>query len=178
MIPGRLVPAKSEARLVWRGLAPQVSADDAFLILGSFPGHRSLQVQAYYGHPQNQFWRLLGTVFDLPLAGADYAGRLAQLREAGIGLWDVITETEREGSLDSAIRNPRASNLHGLLDSMPALRVIGFNGGTAARMGRRELGERVSSYRVVDLPSSSPAYTQAFEAKLIRWRTLREPQDA
>jgi len=177
MMSGRPDPAKSEGPLVWRGLAPKVDVNDVFLILGSFPGHRSLQVQAYYGHPQNQFWRLLGAVFDLPLASAGYAARLTLLRRAGIGLWDVITETERDGSLDSAIRNPRASDLHGLLDTLPALRVIGFNGGTAARLGRRELGSRVSSYRVVDLPSSSAAYTLAFEAKLACWRSLREPQE-
>lgn len=174
MIPGRSAPAKSKGPLVWRGLAPQVGSSDTFLILGSFPGHRSLQAQAYYGHPQNQFWRLLGAVFGLPLGESDYATRLGLLRGAGIGLWDVISETEREGSLDSAIRNPQASDLHGLLATLPALRVIAFNGGTAARLGRRELGERVSSYRVLDLPSSSPAYTLAFEAKLARWRTLRD----
>jgi len=162
-----------------RGLAPEVGADDGLLILGSFPGVRSLQAQAYYGHPQNQFWRLLGAVFGLPLPESDYVRRLALLRGAGIGLWDVITEAEREGSLDSAIRRPRASDLHGLLDRLPRLRVIGFNGATAARHGRRELGARVSSYRVVDLPSSSPAHTLAFDAKLVRWRSLLEEcQDA
>ena len=149
-----------------------MSKNTWLLMLGSFPGRASLHAGQYYGHPQNQFWRLLNDVFDLSLMGLPYAERLCLLERKGIGLWDVITAAEREGSLDSAIRNARPSDLHSLLDTLPALRVIGFNGGTAARQGRKVLGERASQYRIVDLPSSSPAYTLAFEKKLLAWRAL------
>jgi len=142
------------------------------LVLGSFPGRASLHAGQYYGHPQNQFWRLINGVFDLPLTALSYPERLRLLESKGIGLWDVITAAEREGSLDSAIRNAEPSDLQGLLDTLPALRVIGFNGGTAARQGRKVLGERAAQYRIVDLPSSSPAYTLAFEKKLLAWRQL------
>ena len=142
------------------------------LILGSLPGRASLLAGQYYGHPQNQFWRLLNGALGLPLTELSYSERLCLLESKGIGLWDVITAAEREGSLDSAIRNAEHSDLHGLLDTLPELRVIGFNGGTAARQGRKVLGERVGQYRVVDLPSSSPAYTLAFEKKLFAWRQL------
>lgn len=149
------------------------------LVLGSFPGRASLLAQQYYGHPQNQFWRLLGGVFGLGLAELSYAERLAALESRGIGLWDVITAAEREGSLDSAIRNAEYSDLHGLLDMLPNLGVIAFNGGTAARAGRKQLGDRAARYEVIDLPSSSPAYTLAFEKKLQAWlalTALRKPE--
>jgi len=119
----------------------------------------------------------MSSVLGVVLVGQAYEQRLSLLKINGVGLWDVITTTEREGSLDSAIRNHEASDLHSLLDGLPRLRVIGFNGGTAARIGRRELGERASNYRLLDLPSSSPAYTLSFDAKLAQWMQLRDEQE-
>ncbi len=172
----RAIIAKAQPRL--QGLAPHVAADTRLLLLGSFPGVASLQAQQYYGHPRNQFWRLLGEALGLALAGADYPQRLALLRAHGVGLWDVITETEREGSLDSDIRDPLGSDLAGLLAGLPALRTIAFNGGTAAKLGLRQLGPLAASYRILALPSSSPAYTLAYADKLLAWRQLSPNREA
>ena len=57
------------------GLAPIADSHTRLLVLGSFPGVKSLQLQQYYAHPQNQFWRILGTLWDQPLQQLDYAGR-------------------------------------------------------------------------------------------------------
>jgi len=38
-----------------QGLPPVIDAWTRCLILGSFPGERSLATQPYYGHPTNQF---------------------------------------------------------------------------------------------------------------------------
>jgi hypoxanthine-DNA glycosylase len=157
----------------WQGLAPQFDARARWLVLGSFPGVASLKAQQYYGHPRNQFWRLLGDVFGLPLSELAYEERLLALRRQGVALWDVISETEREGSLDSKIREPRASDLAWLLAQLPGLHTIGFNGGTAARIGRRQLlGLDAAPWRLLELPSSSPAYTMAYDAKLASWQAL------
>jgi len=153
-----------------------VTEEAWLLVLGSFPGRASLHAGQYYGHPQNQFWRLLNEVLDAPLTSNAYARRLELLQSKGVGLWDVITSARRAGSLDSAIREHEVSDLHGLLDRLPRLRVIAFNGGTAARIGRRQLGARGDSFRLVDLPSSSPAYTLSYAAKLARWMELRDEE--
>jgi len=158
-----------------RGLPPVVDAHTHTLLLGSFPGVASLQAAQYYGHPRNHFWPLVGAVFGLPLAEAGYAERLRLLGANGLGLWDVISEAEREGSLDADLRRPLASELAALVAGLPALRTIGFNGATAARLGLKQLGERAARYRILALPSSSPAYTLAFAAKLSAWQALLPP---
>jgi G:T/U-mismatch repair DNA glycosylase len=58
-----------------------------------------------------------------------------------------------------------------LAAGLPQLRAIGFNGCTAARIGRRALAG--TDLALVDLPSSSPAYTLPFAAKAERWAELK-----
>lgn len=156
-----------------RCFAPQVADDSRLLILGSLPGARSLAEQRYYAHPQNQFWRLVGKVIDRDLSVMDYPGRLDALRSAGIGLWDTVAEATRKGSRDADIRLHRPSEIAALAAGLPRLRAIAFNGGTAARIGRRQLGSQ-PSFALLDLPSSSPAYTLPFQAKLDAWLRLRD----
>ena len=50
---------------------------------------------------------------------------------------------------------------------------VAFNGQTAAKLGRRALGAAGERLRLIDLPSSSPAYTAAFDGKAARWAQLR-----
>lgn len=152
--------------------APHVAADTRLLILGSLPGARSLAERQYYAHPTNQFWRLLGDTIGRPLVALPYADRLATLRAAHIGLWDVIRSAERRTSSDSDIREADPHDLAALIARLPALRMIAFNGGKAAAIGRRQLPQH-SDIALIDLPSSSAAHTISFEAKLDRWHKLR-----
>ena len=133
---------------------------------------RSLAAGRYYAHPQNQFWRLIGAVIEKDLAGLGYEERLDALLKAGVGLWDTVTAAQRPGSLDADIRLHEASDLLSLFGRLPALQAIGFNGGTSARIGRRQLAD--TRLALVDLPSSSPAYTLPFALKLERWMKLRD----
>ena len=154
------------------GFPPVVDADTRVLILGSLPGEASLAVQQYYGNPRNAFWRLMEGVLGAPLVPLAYEDRLAALRARGVGLWDVIAEAERPGSLDAAIRDPAANDLLALVETLPALRLVAFNGGTAAKLGGRLIGERVPT---LALPSSSPAHAaRSFEQKAMAWNALRE----
>jgi len=50
------------------------------------------------------------------------------------------------------------------------LETIAFNGGTAGKIGIKALGAKAENYRVVVLPSSSPAHAAlAYEDKRARW---------
>ena len=152
---------------------PVTSPDTRLLLLGSLPGAVSLAQQRYYAHPQNQFWRLIGAVIGRELVPLDYEARLAALLEAKVGRWDTVASATRPGSLDADIRLHAASDLKALAATLPQLKAIGFNGGTSARIGRRELAG-VEGIDLVDLPSSSPAYTLKFETKLQSWLRLRD----
>jgi hypoxanthine-DNA glycosylase len=154
------------------GFPPVVDASTRVLILGSLPGEASLAVQQYYGNPRNAFWRLMEGVLGASLAPLAYEERLTTLLAHGVGLWDVIAEAERPGSLDAAIRDPAANDLLALVETLPALRVVAFNGGTAAKLGGRLVGNRVPT---LALPSSSPAHAaRTFAQKAEAWSAMRD----
>jgi hypoxanthine-DNA glycosylase len=152
---------------------PVTRADTRLLVLGSLPGALSLARQRYYAHPQNQFWRLMGAVISRDLGPLAYEARREALLDAGIGLWDTVAAATREGSLDADIRLHQASDLSALAATLPRLRAVAFNGGTSARIGRRQLAG-ASGLALIDLPSSSPAYASlSFENKRDAWLALR-----
>ena len=158
-----------------RCFAPVVDAGTRVLILGSLPGEVSLAHGQYYAHPQNRFWKLVGEVIEQNLVGMDYATRLETLLAYRIGLWDVVAEARRIGSLDSRIRDHASNDLIQLVDTLPNLVTIAFNGGTAAKIGINALGERGGQYRLLRLPSSSPAHASVtYAEKLAVWRQLRQ----
>jgi hypoxanthine-DNA glycosylase len=157
-----------------RCFPPVVDANTRVLILGSLPGEVSLAHGQYYANPQNKFWALVGDVIGRDLGAMDYSSRLATLLEYRIGLWDVVAQAQRAGSLDSRIRNHEGNDLCTLVDTLPMLSAIAFNGGTAAKIGLRALGARAEHYRILRLPSSSPAYAAVpYADKLAVWRELR-----
>ncbi len=102
-----------------------------------------------------------------PLHQMDYDQRWPLLLATGIGLWDVYASCEREGSLDSDIRMGVPNDFASLATRAPKLKRVCFNGQTAGKFQRLfwDMG-----YTVLVLPSTSPAYTLAFERKLAAWR--------
>jgi hypoxanthine-DNA glycosylase len=154
------------------GLPPVARKDASLFILGSLPGDASLAAAQYYAHPQNQFWRLVGSVIGEDLHSLPYGRRLERLAEHRIGLWDVIGSAVRRGSLDQAIRSSNHNRIEALVHDFPNLQAIAFNGTTSAAIGRRLIGP-TASVRLVDLPSSSPANTRPFAEKAEAWCVLK-----
>lgn len=152
------------------GLPPVARADARLLILGSLPGDASLAAAQYYAHPRNHFWPLVGAVIGADLVQLGYPARLETLQSAGIALWDVVGEAIRPGSLDQKIRAAQVNDLQALVQTLPQLRAIAFNGRKAALLGTAAL--RGVDIELVALPSSSPAYTLDLPAKLAAWSTL------
>jgi hypoxanthine-DNA glycosylase len=154
------------------GLPPVFGTAARVLILGSFPGQTSLAQARYYAHPRNQFWRILGDLLAEPLCTMPYEARLQRLCERGIALWDVVGSCRRSGSLDTAIRDARGNDFEPIFAAAPTLSAVAFNGAAAAKAEAVFTERGFSLYR---LPSTSPAHAVlSFEAKLARWRALRD----
>ena len=160
------------------------------LILGSMPGAASLDAVQYYAHQRNAFWPIMLTLAQNKKAQAplsfsdvaqiDYQNRLQAINAAGYGLWDVLAECEREGSLDSAIvANSIVTNdFSGLLHRFTHISTIAFNGKTAERVFKKhvtpslkEKGIDAALINWVSLPSSSPAMASLnLQEKYDCWR--------
>ncbi len=161
------------------GLAPLVSSQTRLLILGSFPGVASLQAQQYYGHPQNQFWRVLSAILGniYPFSPWDSCANSYQIRSEWLlskklGVWDVYATCEREGSLDSNIRLPVLNDFSILKTLCPDLQAIAHNGGESFKHAKHTQNLGVPVFR---LPSTSPANASwSFERKVAAWRDVFE----
>ncbi|MFC0679183.1 DNA-deoxyinosine glycosylase [Lysobacter korlensis] len=158
---------------VLTGLPPIENPQARTLILGSMPGGMSLKLGRYYAHPQNRFWRFMGL-----LVGAEpslpYERRIEIMREAGVALWDVLAECEREGSLDSTIRAEAANDFGSFLQTHPQIRSVLFNGAKAEQSFRRYALPQLEpdTLELRRLPSTSPANASQDEtAKLDAWRS-------
>ena len=156
-----------------QGLPPIANASACVLILGSMPGAASLEAGQYYAHRQNRFWPFMGA-----LVGADpalpYAQRVARLTAAGIAVWDVIANCQREGSLDSAIRDEAANDFNGFLATHPHVGTVLFNGAKAESSFLRGVLPTLPATELTcrRLPSTSPANaSQSEAAKLAAWRS-------
>jgi hypoxanthine-DNA glycosylase len=157
------------------GLQPLVSSRTRLLILGSFPGVASLAAQQYYGHPQNHFWKILQAIWPSSPDGirtSSYQIRSEWLLSKGLGVWDVYAACEREGSLDSNIRNAVVNDFAGLRQACPRLEAIAHNGGESFKHSKHTLLLGLPVYK---LPSTSPANASwSFERKLAAWREVFE----
>lgn len=148
------------------------------LILGSIPGVESLARGEYYAHPQNLFWPFMEELFGIPRSLA-YAQRARRLSASGIALWDVIESCERNGSLDSSIRELAPNDFAAFFKAHPRIRAIFLNGKKAEAVFRRyvmpRLGEPGALKNYIVLPSTSPANASFSRAeKLATWTQIRD----
>lgn len=146
------------------------------LILGTMPSVVSLQESFYYSHPRNAFWPILSDYFQLPIETTEQ--KIALCKQSGVLLWDVLSSCEREGSLDSAIKQPQANDFELLFLQYPDLKSILFNGKSAQNlfekqvMRKQNLPEGLILY---SLPSTSPANAQlTYENKRVLWHETLE----
>jgi len=159
---------------VIRSLDPKIYKTSRVLILGTMPGPESIRKKQYYANPRNQFWKIIYRVLrgrDEP--PSDYKTRIKFLRENGIALWDVLESCERNGAIDSKIRNGKPNDFKAFLQNSPNLKRIFFNGKKAG-----QCFEKVgypADVGCVWLPSTSPANARmTLEEKIGCWSVIKD----
>ena len=152
---------------------PPITTKQAnILILGTMPGTKSLELNQYYGHRQNNFWKFMFTILNEEFS-YEYEIRKALLQKNNIAVWDVLQFCERIGSLDSAIKNEIANDFETFLKEHTQIHTILFNGKAAAAFFKKYVHLN-KTYQLITLPSSSPANAGiSYENKLNEWKIIK-----
>jgi hypoxanthine-DNA glycosylase len=154
--------------------APITSTNAVVLVLGTMPGTKSLEIQQYYGHAQNNFWRFMFEILNEDFS-SDYEIRKGLLIKNHIALWDVLQFCERIGSLDSAIKNEISNDFEHFLNQHRNIKTIIFNGQKAAAFFKKHVALQNMDYEFIPLPSTSPANaSQTFDSKLKEWKIIQK----
>lgn len=151
--------------------APLIDDECQILILGSMPGVKSLEMQQYYAHPRNYFWKILYKLFDAAYE-EDYKKRTVFLKTHHIALWDVLKSCEREGSLDTDIKNEEINDFDWFFECYPNIKGVFFNGTKAYETFRKKVGFKYEGVTFKKLPSTSPAHALKFDDKLKSWQII------
>ncbi|SDX84584.1 DNA-deoxyinosine glycosylase [Flavobacterium degerlachei] len=147
---------------------PFVSSNTETLILGTMPGIASLEKQEYYAHPRNHFWKIIYTLFNNMPISEDFNEKIKFLELNRIGLWDVLQNCERKGSLDIHIKKQTENDFDTLFQKYPSINKIIFNGKESHKYFLKKFGQKEGITYYV-MPSTSPANTMSFENKLKIW---------
>ena len=137
------------------------------LIVGSMPSVKSLADAEYYAHPRNAFWPAMFEIFGVEPT-RDYEAKKALIRDNGLALWDVAEACEREGSLDSNMRDITYNDFAMLFNACPGIYTVLCNGGTAHALFMKS--GYAGGRQVIRMPSTSPAYTMAYAEKCRIWK--------
>lgn len=164
--------ADKEYFMVIHPIKPVFDSNSKILILGSFPSVKSREVNFFYGHPQNRFWKVLAAVFKAEVPNT-VEEKKNFLLEHHVAVWDVIASCDIVGSSDSSIKNVVANDLSEILNEAK-IKQIFVNGKTAEQYYKRYIEKEINR-KAICLPSTSPANAAWRLERLIEeWKKIRE----
>ncbi len=143
---------------------PVYDCNSKILILGSFPSVKSREVNFFYGHPQNRFWKVTSSIFECRPPNT-IEEKKAFLLNNNIALWDTIHSCDIIGSSDSSIKNVVPSDINIILNSADIKAV--FANGAASHKLYMKFCYPLTNREAVKLPSTSPANAAFSLEKLI-----------
>lgn len=135
------------------GFAPVFDKDSRVLILGSFPSVKSREIDFYYGHKQNRFWKMLCGYFGEEIPST-IDGKKAFLGRNHIALWDMVVSCEIQGSSDASVKNAVIADLNEVLDHARIEKIL-LNGTLSYDLFVKSYADLAIPY--AKMPSTSPA---------------------
>ena len=137
-------------RHVEHTFGPVYDSQSRILILGSFPSVKSREINFYYGHRNNRFWKILGMLFN-----EEIEDKMSFLLKHHIALFDVIESCDIIGSSDASIQNVKPNDLSIILNNSKVEKIF-LNGAKAYELYKK-YDEDKYAIEAVKLPSTSPA---------------------
>ena len=150
------------------GFAPVFNTDSRVLILGSFPSVKSREIDFYYGHKQNRFWKMLCGYFNVEIPET-VEGKKAFLLQNKIALWDMVVSCEIQGSSDATVKNAVTADLNEVLQVAPIEKIL-LNGTLSYDLFVKSYEHLTIPYE--KMPSTSPANPRYNQN--VWWRALDE----
>lgn len=135
------------------GFAPVFDKDSRVLILGSFPSVKSREVNFYYGHKQNRFWKMLCGYFNEEIP-ATKEEKIAFLKSNKIALWDMAVSCEIKGSSDASVKNAVTADLQEILPFAKIEKIL-LNGTLSYDLFMKSYADLNVPFE--KMPSTSPA---------------------
>lgn len=167
---------KNNLHLV-QGFAPIVPDTPKIMILGTMPSVKSLEEAFYYAHPRNAFWPILQKIAGCSVESV--SNKTSLCKALNIFLWDVLQACERQGSLDTAIKQPQANDFESVFKQFPKIEVVFFNGQAAAKLFQQQVVKTQAlpaGLLYQTLPSTSPANAKMkIEDKCLIWEEKLRP---
>ena len=171
----KVLDAGDERSLSFKnGLEAWVGENPIVLILGTFPGEKSLASQAYYQNKShNSFYKIMESLFERPMGMSDKEF----VTQNYIALWDCMKEADRKGSLDSNIKSYMPNEIEGFLNCHPTISTIILNGTgetTSVFEQNYPINNLMQNYKIISLPSTSNSLAKSFEEKKQSWKIVKE----
>jgi TDG/mug DNA glycosylase family protein len=151
--------------------APIFDDKSKILILGTMPSPASFKAQMYYSHPQNSFWKILSILLKVNI-GSEAQQKSQFLLCHCVALWDTLKSCEREGALDSNIKDYQPNDISDLILNCKNIKAIFLNGGSSYKFYKKFHAEKIKLPYFL-LPSTSPAnQSMNFGQKLKKWSDI------
>ncbi len=147
---------------------PIIFNDSKILILGTFPSIKSFENQFYYSHPKNQFWEILGTIFN-DKKPTTIKEKIDFLKRHHIALWDTICECIRKNnnSKDDNLEVIKPCDIQKLLKEFPNIIKVAIT----SRKAEKILNNYFPNIKATYLPSPSPLYaSKTIDEKVKEWK--------
>ncbi len=135
---------------VTHSFGPWYWKDSKILILGSMPSRKSRELNYYYAHPKNRFWKVLEVLFEEKISNPK---EFCQKHK--IALWDTLFSCDIHSSSDSSIQNIVPNDLS-IIFKKASIQSIFTTGKKAHEIYQKYLYPIYLKEDIM-LPSTSPA---------------------